>query len=195
MSNIDTSTCVLRTRGLRKEYGWEASLVRAVDGGAVTSAGIVAVLTFRATVDHDLGPAAGQVGDPVVSRDTQMLMVITIVLVALAVLNAVCTAWATVLDFRRSAALTRALGASPQQVSAGVAWAQVLPAVPGTLLGIPLGLGLFKVASAGMMTIPPAWWLAAVVLAILAAVALLASIPALIGARRSAAEVLQAEAA
>jgi hypothetical protein len=26
------ATCVLRTRGLRKEYGREASLVRAVDG-------------------------------------------------------------------------------------------------------------------------------------------------------------------
>src|SRR5271168_928117 len=32
MNNIDTGTCVLRTRGLRKEYGREASLVRAVDG-------------------------------------------------------------------------------------------------------------------------------------------------------------------
>src|SRR5271170_47664 len=32
MTNIDTDTCVLRTRGLRKEYGREASLVRAVDG-------------------------------------------------------------------------------------------------------------------------------------------------------------------
>jgi ABC-type lipoprotein export system ATPase subunit len=32
MTNIDTGGCVLRTRGLRKEYGREASLVRAVDG-------------------------------------------------------------------------------------------------------------------------------------------------------------------
>ncbi len=36
MSNIDTSTCVLRTRGLRKEYGREASLVRTVDGVDLT---------------------------------------------------------------------------------------------------------------------------------------------------------------
>jgi hypothetical protein len=43
------------------------------------------------------------------------------------------------------------------------------------------------------MTIPPVWWLAAVVLATLAVVALLASIPAHIGTRRPAAEVLQAE--
>src|SRR6202451_4761487 len=32
MTNIDTGNCALRTRGLRKEHGREASLVRAVDG-------------------------------------------------------------------------------------------------------------------------------------------------------------------
>jgi putative ABC transport system ATP-binding protein len=32
MTSIDTGNCVLRTRGLRKEYGREAGLVRAVDG-------------------------------------------------------------------------------------------------------------------------------------------------------------------
>jgi putative ABC transport system permease protein len=174
-------------------------LRRAVLGAAsiaVTSAGIVAVLTFHATVDHDLGPGGGQVGNPVATRDTQMLAVITIVWVALAVLNAVCAAWATVQDSRRSAALARALGASPQQVSAGVAWAQVLPAVPGALLGIPLGLGLFKAADGGgMLTLPPAWWLAAAMLAILVAVAAMASIPALIGARIPASQVLKAETA
>lgn len=164
---------------------------------AVSSCGIVAVLTFHATVDHDLsGLTTGRLGNPVVSRDTQMLVVLTVVLVALAVLNAVFTAWATVLDSRHSAALARALGASPRQVAAGVAWAQVLPAVPGTLLGIPLGLGLFKAANhGGMQTVPPLWWLAVAVLAILVAVAALASIPAGIGTRHPAAEVLQAETA
>jgi putative ABC transport system permease protein len=181
--------------GVRMAAGRLRRAVLSAASIAVTSAGIVAVLTFRATVDHDLGPAAGQIGDPVVTRDTQMLVVITIALVALAVLNAVCAAWATVLDFRRTAALARALGASPQQVTAGVAWAQVLPAVPGTLLGIPLGIGLFKAADHGMMTIPPVWWLAAAVILTLAVVAVLASIPALLGTRRSSAEVLQAETA
>jgi len=173
-------------------------LRRAVLGAAsitVTTAGIIAILTFHATVDHDLGPGGSQVGDPVVTRDSQMLAVITIVLVALAVLNAVCAAWATVQDSRRSAAQARALGASPRQVSAAVAWAQVLPAVPGALLGIPLGIGLFKATDTGLMTIPPVWWLAAAVVAIVAAVAAMASIPALIGARIPASQVLQAETA
>ena len=182
--------------GIRMAAGRLRRAVLGAASVAVTSAGIVAVLTFRATVDHDLGASARQVGDPVVTRDTQMLVVITIVLVALAVLNAVCAAWATVLDFRRSAALARALGASPRQVSAGVAWAQVLPAIPGALLGIPLGLGLFLAADGGgVVSVPPVWWLAAVVLAILAAVAVMASIPALIGARIPAAQILQSETA
>jgi putative ABC transport system permease protein len=163
---------------------------------AVTSAGIVAVLTFRATAGHDIGAGKSPVGDPVISRDSQMLVVITIVLVTLAVLNAVCAAWATVLDSRRSAALARALGASPQQVTAGVAWAQVLPAVPGALLGIPLGLALFVAADGGgTMIFPAPWWLAAAVIAILASVAVMASIPALIGARVPASQILQAETA
>ena len=76
-----------------------------------------------------------------------MLMVITVVLVALAALNAICTTWATVLDARHSSALARALGATPQQVTAGLSAAQVLPALPGALLGIPLGIGLFAVAN------------------------------------------------
>ena len=77
-----------------------------------------------------------------------------------------------------------------------MAWAQVLPAAPGALLGIPLGLGLFMAANAGaVVTIPPVWWLVLAVLGILAAVAAMASIPALIGSRIPASQVLQAETA
>jgi putative ABC transport system permease protein len=164
---------------------------------AVTSMGVVAVLSFRATVDTRLtGLPVSRLGDPVVSRDTQMVLVITVVVLALAVLNALFTAWATVLDSRRAAAVARALGASPRQVSSAVAWAQVLPAVPGTLLGIPLGFGLFAAANhGGELTLPPPWWLAAAVAAMLLVVAALASIPARIGTRHPAAEVLQAETA
>ncbi len=84
-----------------------------------------------------------------IDRDEQMLTVITVVLVALTVLNAVCTAWATVLDARSASALARALGTTPRQISAGIATAQMLPAVPGALLGVPLGIGLFAAASHG----------------------------------------------
>ncbi|HET9970304.1 MAG TPA: FtsX-like permease family protein [Streptosporangiaceae bacterium] len=120
---------------------------------------------------------------------------LTVVLVTLTVLNAICAAWTTVLDTRAASALARALGATPRQVSAGIAAAQVIPAVPGALLGVPLGIGLYAVASSSRrVVIPPAWWLAAAVLGTLLAAAALAAIPAWLGTRRPAAEILQAEA-
>jgi putative ABC transport system permease protein len=161
---------------------------------AVTVSGIVAVLAFHTTVGLRTSGAASGLSNPVVDRDEQMLQVLTVVLVALAVLNAVFTAWATALDASRTSALARALGSTPQQVSSGISAAQVIPALPGALLGIPLGIGLFKVAS-HVSAVPSAWWLAAAVLGTLVAVAGLTTIPARIGARRPAAEILQAETA
>ena len=163
---------------------------------AVTMTGIVAVLAFHATARQARFGGSDGLGNPVVSRDEQMLTVLTVVLVTLAVLNAVCTAWATALDARPSAALARALGATPQQASAAVSAAQALAALPGALLGIPLGIGLFAVANgAGTVTIPPGLWLLAAVLGTLAAVAGLAAIPARLAARQPAAAILRAEQA
>ena len=163
---------------------------------AVTVTGIIAVLAFHATArEARFGGSSGLI-NPVVQRDEQMLAVLTVVLIALSVLNAICATWATVLDTRLPAALSRALGATPRQVTAGLCAAQVIPAVPGALLGVPLGIGLFKLANhAGLTTIPPAWWMAAAVVATLAAVGVLAAIPARIGARRPVFEILQAETA
>ena len=106
--------------------------------------------------------------------------------------NAVFTAWATALDARRALALARALGSTPRQVAAGIAAAQVIPALPGALLGF----GLFAAANhAGIVTIPPASWLTAAVLGTLLAVVVLTSIPARAGARSPAVKILQTETA
>ncbi len=162
---------------------------------AVTVTGLVAVLAFHAMAGERRFSSDG-LGNPVVSRDEQMLLVVTVALVALAVLNAVFTAWAAALDARHSSALARALGATPQQVSSGLAAAQALPALAGALLGIPLGIGLFKAANgSGQVAVPSASWLAAVVLATLVAVAVLTNIPARIVARHPAAAVLSSEKA
>jgi putative ABC transport system permease protein len=160
---------------------------------AVTVTGLVAVLTFHATADGRLNPVSSGLGDPVVERDEQMLVVLTVALVALAVLNAIVTAWATVLETRRSSALTRAIGASARQVTSGLVAAQLLPVLLGALLGIPGGIGLFALANGGgtqVMVIPPAWWLVAAVLGTMLAVAALTAIPARIGARQPIAPVL-----
>jgi ABC-type lipoprotein release transport system permease subunit len=163
---------------------------------AITVTGIVAVLSFHATADRMISGAASGIGNPVVSRDEQMLMVLTVVLVALATLNAICSTWTTMLDNRHAAALSRALGASPAQVSAGLTAALVIPALPGAVIGVPLGIGLFNVANHGGVTnVPPVWWLVAAVLVTLFVLGLLSAIPARFGTRRPAAEALQAESA
>jgi putative ABC transport system permease protein len=163
---------------------------------AVTVTGIVAVLAFHTTADlKNLGGSSG-LSNPVVDRDEQMLMVLTVVLLTLSILNAVCATWSTALDTRHASALARALGATPQQVSAGLSAAQVLPALPGALRGIPPGIGLFAAANhAGIVTIPPASWLLAAVLGTLLALTGLTTIPARIGAHRSVAEILRSETA
>jgi putative ABC transport system permease protein len=164
---------------------------------AVTMTGVAAVLTFHATADERLSGASSRLTDPVVTRDEQMLLVITVALLALAVLNAIITAWATWLDAAASSALARALGATRSQLVGAIAAAQLLPAVPGAILGVPLGLGLFVAASgagpAGT-TIPSVGWLIPAVLATLVVVTGLTAIPAWAVARRPVTDVLAQEA-
>ena len=161
---------------------------------AITVTGIVAVLAFHATVGEQRFGGASRLADPVAVRDGQVLLVITVALIGLAALNAIFTTWAAVLEARHSSALTRALGATPQQVTAGLSAAQLLPALPGAIVGVALGIALFRAANhAGILTVPPAWWLIAAVLGTLLVVVGLTIIPARIGARRSPAEILQSE--
>lgn len=164
----------------------------------VTVTGIVTVIAFHAYADTRLSGAAAQtaggLSSPVISRDEQMLTVITVMLVTLAALNALFTTWAMVLEAQRSSALMRALGARTRQVISGLVVAQVLSALPGAILGIPLGLILFKAAVHGG-TLPPATWLAAAVPGTLAAIAAVTIVPARIGTRQPVGQVLQSETA
>jgi putative ABC transport system permease protein len=164
---------------------------------AVTMTGIVAVLTFHATADQRLGGGSSSLTNPVITRDEQMLVVLTVALVALAVLNAIITAWATVLDTIGAAALARAFGATRWQLTGAIAVAQLLPAIPGAMVGVPLGLGLYAAANGGGAagtTIPSAGWLVPAVLATLIVVTVLTTIPAWAGARRPVTDVLAQEA-
>jgi putative ABC transport system permease protein len=153
---------------------------------AVTASGLVAVLAVHAADSYRfLGP-----------RVTEVVTIISVMLVILAAVNAVFIGWATALDARHSAALARALGATPGQIATGLSVAQLLPALAGALLGIPGGIGVSDIArhGRGTTTIPPVLWLAVMVVVMLLAVAVLTAIPARIGAGRPVAEVLQAEA-
>ena len=172
---------------------------------AVTVSGIVAVLFAHATLMvSQFGESAGPANPDLLdvgfvsktARENQVLLLVTIMLVALAVVNVIFITRATLQDSRHTSAVTRALGATPQQVSAGLSAAQIVPATAGAIAGIPGGFELFAVANqGGSASQPPAWWLIAVVLGTVIAVAGLTAIPARIGARRPVTEILHTETA
>ena len=155
---------------------------------AITVSGIVAALAAYAHFYTEKAPGA----DPR-AEIGEMLQLITIMLVAQAAVNAICIAWATALDTRHSSALARALGATPDQVSAGLGMSQLVPALAGAVLGVAGGIALAEALDDDPVTIPPLWQLLGVVLGTLIAIALLTVIPARLTARRPVAEILQAE--
>ena len=160
----------------------------------VAVTGIVAVLAARAQFGHDAELIGGT--DPATDRFNQVMLVLTVSLVALAAVNAIAVTWATALDARHSSALARALGATPRQVSTGLSVAQVLPALVGAALGIPGGLALFAALGGGGDGVSvPLWQLLAVVPVTALVVAVLTSIPARVDAHRPVAEVLASERA
>jgi ABC-type lipoprotein release transport system permease subunit len=156
---------------------------------AITVSGLVAALAAHAEL------VDGSSNGVRVERLNQVLLTITITLVALAAVNALFVTWATALDARHSSALTRALGATPRQVAAALAAAQLLPAFAGSLLGIPGGLALLAAVDPDGATMPPLWQLLAVVPGTVLVVAALTAVPARIGAHRPVAEILQSELA
>jgi ABC-type lipoprotein release transport system permease subunit len=153
---------------------------------AVTTSALVAVLSLR----------AASAGWPAGPRVTQATTIISVVLIALAAVNAGVIAWTTALETRHSAALARALGATPRQITAGLCVAQLLPALVGGLLGIPGGIAMYHGPKAGGTATPPsALWLATIVVSTLLAIGVLTAIPTRFAARRPVVEVLQAESA
>jgi putative ABC transport system permease protein len=157
---------------------------------AVTVTGIVAILA-----SHAHAPIANlTISNLKVDRFNELTAIITAMLVILAAVNTTFIAWATAADGRFSSALERALGATAGQVTAGLSMAALLPALPGAIIGIPLGVVVYHLLSSGLsLAVPPAWQLVGVFLATLLAVTLLTAIPSRLDARRSPAQVLQTE--
>jgi putative ABC transport system permease protein len=166
---------------------------------AVTVTTIVALLSVHAHQGQGAPASFGSYSmlpNPRFQKNDEVLLVLTIVLTVLALINAVVITWATSVDSRRQLAVARALGASPLQVSAGLSTALLLPALPGAIAGIPLGILLMKAVSHGSTTtVPSAPWLLAALVGSLAVLGALSAIPARIGANRPAAEILQSELA
>jgi ABC-type lipoprotein release transport system permease subunit len=162
-------------------------LLLSVFSVAVTTSGLVAVLIIHAT------SATWNLGPNVIQATT----IISVMLVVLAAVNALFIAWTTAVEARHPAALARALGATPKQITTGLSLASLPPALLGALLGIPGGIGIYDGARSGggVTTLPSPLWLVAMVILTLLVIAALTAVPTLIGARRPVAEVLQAETA
>jgi len=169
---------------------------------AITVGSLVALVMFREHANSlDTSGGLGRLyrfsgpGDPLWERGMDVMLVFTIALVLLALVNAVLVTWATVQDARHASAIERALGASPEQVGWALVVAQLLPALPGAILGVPVGVGLYDLVGRHSSTLPSAPALLGVLVVTLLVVAVLTSVPARIGARTSVAEILQSELA
>ena len=156
----------------------------------VTVTGIVAILAI-----HAHAPITDLTIDNLkLDRFNELTAIMTVMLIILAAINTTFIAWATAADGRFSSALERALGATAGQVTVGLSFAALLPALPGAIIGIPLGIGMYHLLASGTgLSVPPAWQLLAVFLATLMAVAVLTAIPSRYGSRRSPAQILQTE--
>jgi ABC-type lipoprotein release transport system permease subunit len=168
---------------------------------AITVSGIYVALVLNAFLTQRLAEIWD---DAQVELLSQMLLTVMVMVLTLAAVNAIFITWATVLDNRHSSALARALGATPREVSAALAAAQLLPALAGAILGVfPGGVALFHAINAitdgdsdrATRFLPPLWQLLALVAGIVLAVAALTAVPARLGGRHPTAAILQAERA
>ena len=166
---------------------------------AITTTTIVAVLSVRAHEALAPSVSPGQFSipyNPNTANTDAILLVITVVLVFLAVVNSLVITWATSVDSRKPLGVARALGATTEQLSGGLSAALLIPAVPGAIAGIPLGLLFVTAASHGSRaTTPSALGLAGTCLGVMAAIGVLSAIPARIEARRAVVDVLGSDIA
>ena len=169
--------------------------VLAVASIAVTVSGIYVLLILNAFLADQ--PLTGGYSDAQVRVLNHVLLTWTVILLSLAAVNAIVITWATVLDNRHSSALARALGATPSEVTAALATAQVLPALLGAVLGVfPGGFVLFAAingitgGNSDRATFPSLWQLAVLVLVTLIVIAGLTAIPARLGGRRPVTDTL-----
>lgn len=160
---------------------------------ATTVTAIVAVLIAHSRINQDAGPSTG-LPNPATTRLDQILLIITVMLSLLAAVNAVFITWSTITDTRRSSAIARALGVTPNQRAAAISTAQVIPAFLGALLGVPAGILLVLVVSGiATTTYPPRWILGAVVPIATATVAAMTALPARRAARTPVAATLRTD--
>ncbi|MEU7837999.1 FtsX-like permease family protein [Nonomuraea sp. NPDC049129] len=163
---------------------------------ATTVIAIVALLTIYAQPERGYGLDGSSVLTNLRGEhDRRLMLAVTILLIALAIVNTLTFTWTTAMEARAHMAIARTLGATPGQITAGLSAAQLLPSLPGAIIGIPLGIGLLSLFTARNAVEPPSFWLLGTALATLLATAALTALPARLAARRPVARALSAETA
>ncbi|MFI7048555.1 ABC transporter permease [Streptosporangium sandarakinum] len=163
---------------------------------ATTVIAIVALLTLHVQPERGYGLDGSSVLPNLRGEhDRRLLLAVTVLLIALAVVNTLTFTWTTAMEARASMAVARTLGATPGQISAGLSAAQLLPTLPGAAIGVPLGAGLLSLFAAHNAVEPPSSWLLAAALATVLTTAALTALPARLAARVPVAQTLSAETA
>ncbi len=162
-----------------------------IAGIAVATTGTVAVVLANAHVNAEHAKAGG-LADPNTARLDHLMLALTVLLLTLAVLDVAFVATATALDAQTSLAVMRALGCTPASALGSVAIALAAPALLGTVIGLPAGLGLF--AALNTSSTNPSDPIAELVITLILVVVAAAGIAALaarLSARRTIAQMLQ----
>ncbi|GGQ13601.1 ABC transporter permease [Streptosporangium pseudovulgare] len=163
---------------------------------ATTVTAIVALLTLHAQPERGYGLDGSSVLPNLRGEhDRGLMLAVTALLIALAVVNTLTFTWTTAMEARANMAIARTLGATPGQITAGLSLAQLLPALLGAAIGTPLGAGLLSLLAAPNAVEPPSSRLLAAALATVLATAALTALPARLAARVPVAQTLSAETA
>lgn len=163
-------------------------------GIAVAATGLVAVLLAIARLHADRTHLAGGLTDPNAARLDHVMLMLTVLLTALALVEIIFVSISTTIDAQVTLAIAQALGASPAAARAAVAVALALPALVGAAVGLPAGVELFDSLNHSADTTPvPTLGLAAVLTATVLAAAGLAAITARFASHHGIVDVLQTQ--
>lgn len=152
----------------------------------------VAVLVAALMAQNSLVEQYGTLTDERAARLEATLATITVLALALGLLDAIVITMATAAEAASALAVIRALGGTPRQLVGLLVCAQLLPAALGVAGGLPLGVWLYT-TGATVPDSPSLVLLGSTAVTALIILAVLAALPATAALRRPATAALQAE--
>ena len=181
--------------GLRLTARRPRRAVLSAVGPFTVTTGLAAALTFHAQPSLRVDLGASTLPNPREALTDHLVQGVIIAVLVLAAVNTVATAWHAALDARRPLAIARTLGATPNQATLGLVTAQLLPAAPAAVIGIPAGTTLYALLHLGPDAVvePSSAQTAALVAATLLSLAALTGAPAWLSARQPVHQALHSD--